>query len=406
MKKILSLLLSAAMAATMSVAAFAASSNDFGEAVFEGVWDDDDEAVDDFTLTGGEINGEDVTPGQTLYFIIEDGKIGTDPAVNTSDLKDSDLFKFDYDKDTNGKMISSIKLLTDKKVAGQDRADLVLEIVLADTTTTSEIHTDGEITFKAKRDSGSDDSKYDYSSDANYEKDDMLVIPYSFWINNEKAENDDNPDTGDRVYFSPDENENNTLIWGDDRAALEFEADDDASDFYARLSTSVDRDLYAEYGDPVDAELYFYDFVGNPTVPSTSRATLTLGIPWDEDDDYVPDPETCFIYERDADGYLVDVTDKFTYSEDDQEIAGWSMKTRTLGTYVISDTELDIDSYNDDEEADVSNDDIASDDTSDVTDTDKVIPQTGSSDMVNVAVFGAVVSLAAASALAFRKVSK
>ena len=82
------------------------------------------------------------------------------------------------------------------------------------------------------------------------------------------------------------------------------------------------------------------------------------------------------------------------------------MKTRTLGTYVISDTELDIDSYNDDEEADVSNDDIASDDTSDVTDTDKVIPQTGSSDMVNVAVFGAVVSLAAASALAFRKVSK
>ncbi|WP_242863636.1 hypothetical protein [Anaerotruncus rubiinfantis] len=312
------------------------------------------------------------------------------------------MFKFDYDKDTNGKMIKSIKLLTDKKVAGEARADLVIEIVLADTTTTDEIHTDGEITFTAKKDSTDDKIKDDVSGNATFLEDDEIVIPYSFWINNEKTENDDNPDSGDRVYFDPDDNDTNTLIWGDDRAALKFEADDDASKFYARLSTSTDRTLYAEYGDPVDADLWFYDFVTNPTIPSTSRATLTLGIPWDEDDDdYIPDPESCFIYEKDADGNLTDVTDKFTFSEDDEEIPGWSMKTRVLGTYVLSDTELDIEAINADDEDD---DDAAADVTT--PDGGKDIPQTGSSDMVNVAVVAAVVSLTAAGAVAFKKSSK
>ena len=142
--------------------------------------------------------------------------------------------------------------------------------------------------------------------------------------------------------MDPDANDTNTLIWGDDRAALKFEADDDAKKFYARLSTSNMSDIYAEYGDPVDADLWFYNFVNNPTVPATSKATLTLGIPWDDDDDYTPDPENCFIYELGADGYLTDVTSKFTYSEDDEEIPGWSIRTRQLGTYIVSDTELDV----------------------------------------------------------------
>lgn len=40
----------------------------------------------------------------------------------------------------------------------------------------------------------------------------------------------------------------------------------------------------------------------------------------------------------------------FTYSEDDREIEGWTTRTRTLGTYIVSDTELDIDSYYDDDD--------------------------------------------------------
>ncbi len=133
-----------------------------------------------------------------------------------------------------------------------------------------------------------------------------------------------------------------------------------------------------------------------------------MGIPWDEDDDYVPDPTNVYIYELDTDGYLTDVTDQFTYSEDNDSttgIEGWSIKTRTLGTYIVSDTELDLDvAYVEDDTT--TSEEEASSDTSSTSDGDKTIPNTGSSDMVNVAVAAAVVSLAAAGALAFKKASK
>ncbi|WP_195376622.1 hypothetical protein, partial [Anaerotruncus rubiinfantis] len=389
MKKILSGILAAAMVMSFASVAALAATEATGTVTFDaaGAYDDDDEKIAEVTLTGGEIVADDrIAPNSVIYVALD--SIAWDPSsttADTDDVKDDDLFKFDYDKDTNGKMVKKISYETDKRLADQGRKDIVIKIELADTTTTSEIHTDGVITFTAKKDSA--DLKAGVTANT-FVKGDEIVIPYSFWINNEKSTNDDNPDTGDRVYFDPDDNDTNTLIWGDDRAALKFEADDDASKFYARLSTSTDRTLYAEYGDPVDADLWFYDFVTNPTIPSTSRATLTLGIPWDEDDDdYIPDPESCFIYEKDADGNLTDVTDKFTFSEDDEEIPGWSMKTRVLGTYVLSDTELDIEAINADDEDD---DDAAADVTT--PDGGKDIPQTGSSDMVNVAVVAAVVS--------------
>lgn len=411
MKKILSGILAAAMVMSFaSVAALAAApaadaKATTGTFAMTGkAWDDtDDEEFNKGTieLKGSSIEGEDIWPNSVILVPIDNGEIDwlvdDNHTATTSEVNDKDLFKFSVDKDTNGKMIKKISLLTDKKVesAKDTRSDIVLKIELADSTTTSEIHTDGTITFEAKKDSSDK-----IGNGKTFVDGDSVTIDYSFWINNKKETNDGNPDSGDRVYFDPDDNDTNTLIWGDDRAALKFEADDDASKFYARLSTSTDRTLYAEYGDPVDADLWFYDFVTNPTIPSTSRATLTLGIPWDEDDDdYVPDPETCFIYEKDADGNLTDVTDKFTFSEDDEEIPGWSMKTRVLGTYVLSDTELDIEAINADDEDD---DDAAADVTT--PDGGKDIPQTGSSDMVNVAVVAAVVSLAAAGAVAFRKV--
>ena len=412
MKKILSGILAAAMVMSFaSVAALAAAPSDpdakEAKAIrvsFGAIENDDEESI---AGTGdNQVSANDasmsitsetrIAPNSVIFVEIEGVTFAEtgDHAPDWEDIQDKDLFKFDVDKDTNGKMIKKISLLSDKKLDSGSGRHPVIKIELADTTTTSEIHTDGTITFTAKK------TSTDKIGKGTFVKGDEIVIDYSFWINNEKKSNDDNPDSGDRVYFDPDDNDTNTLIWGDDRAALKFEADDDASKFYARLSTSTDRTLYAEYGDPVDADLWFYDFVTNPTIPSTSRATLTLGIPWDEDDDdYVPDPETCFIYEKDADGNLTDVTDKFTFSEDDEEIPGWSMKTRVLGTYVLSDTELDIEAINADDEDD---DDAAADVTT--PDGGKDIPQTGSSDMVNVAVVAAVVSLAAAGAVAFRKV--
>ncbi|WP_079987951.1 hypothetical protein, partial [Anaerotruncus rubiinfantis] len=293
MKKILSGILAAAMVMSFASVAAMAKELEAGDdkavtgkvsaAVF---YDDDDEKYADTEVklgADGSILAEDrIAPNSIVYAYITGvnwdttGAVANNHSATIKSIQDKDLFKFDVDKDTNGKMIKKISYDGDKKIPGGDRA-LRLKIEIADTTTTSEIHTDGEITFTAKKDSTDKIG----GKDEAFVKGDEIVIPYSFWINNEKKSNDDNPDAGDRVYFDPDDNDTNTLIWGDDRAALKFEADDDASKFYARLSTSTDRTLYAEYGDPVDADLWFYDFVTNPTIPSTSRATLTLGIPWD-----------------------------------------------------------------------------------------------------------------------------
>ena len=96
------------------------------------------------------------------------------------------------------------------------------------------------------------------------------------------------------------------------------------------------------------------------------------------------------------------MTASFTYSEDDQEIPGWSIRTRQLGTYIVSDTELDVYASDDGEVEDVEDDATADSTVSD----GKDIPNTGSSDMVNVAVLAAVLSLSAAGAVAFRKAAK
>ena len=400
MKKVLSLVLALACVLSLSAVAFAADAVDPAK-----VYNGDGEEVSDISVAANVIKGDPVEPASTFYVPISPAmdtqiKDGDDVDFTVEDLVDTKNFKFDVDKDAGSKLISKISVVDDKKLGSMERT-AYLKFELKDVTDTDEHKSTGTITFKAKNyklagckpgskteSSGANDAKWT----DNYE----VTFKYNLWISNEKKGNDDNPDVGDRVYMDPDKNDTNTLIWGDDRAALKFEADDDAKKFYARLSTSNMSDIYAEYGDPVDADLWFYNFTGNKTIPATSKATLTLGIPWDDDDDYTPDPENCFIYELDADGYLTDVTSKFTYSEDDEEIPGWSMRTRQLGTYIVSDTELDVavDEPETSEPADVET----------PTNNGKDIPNTGSSDMVNVALVAAVVSLAAAGAVAFRKV--
>ncbi|MEM1483907.1 hypothetical protein V6615_03390 [Oscillospiraceae bacterium PP1C4] len=340
-----------------------------------------------------DVNVKSYYKGSTFTdFIYSAGTSSATYKVSVDSLTNGDYFKFDVDKNDGSKYVNKIEVVADKKLGSLDRT-AYLKIKLNDSTTTSELKSTGTISFKAKK--ASTDAKV---TGETWVSGKTFNIDYTLWINNDRATNDSNPGAGDRVFFDPDDNETNSLVWGDDRAALKFDANDDASKFYARLSTKSDSEIYATYGDPQNADLYFYDFVGNPTIPSTSRATLTLGIPWDEDDDYVPNVSDVFIYEKDADGVLTDVTDKFTYSEDATDIEGWSIKTRTLGTYIISDTELDL--------AAAETEETSSDATASTTDGGKEIPNTGSSDMVNVAVVAAVISLAAAGAVAFKKSSK
>ena len=411
MKKVLCAMLAGATVLSMSAVSVFAAPVSYGSA-----YDSDGEVTDNvpnkFTWNGiggsSSFTLDPIRPGSTVYIPLYKSMSEFIQAngikAYAEDITDTDYFKFSVDKDTNGKLVKSITVVDDKKLGDFDRTTY-LKIDVADTTATDENKTTGSIEFKAKNDltyyankSNKPVSATMSSGNPTWNKNDTITVKYTMWVSNETVGNDDNPDTGDGIVMDPDANDTNTLIWGDDRAALEFESDDDASKFYAKLSTKSMGDIYTEYGDPADADLWFYDFVGSSTIPSTSRAWLTLGIPWDDNDDYTPDPEACYIYELDADGYLVDVTNKFTYSEDAREIPGWSIQTRTLGTYIVSDTELDVDNSHVDPGETGNGGDAPTTSTP-----DKNIPNTGSSDMVNVAVMAGVLSLAVAGAVAFRK---
>ena len=357
-KKILSVMLAGATVLSIaSVSVFA------GNVAMNTAYNSDGEVSEDLvgftsnisslTLNSqASIGADPVYPGSTVYIPLATEMSDTfgSSAILVEDIVNEDYFKFGTDKDVNGKLVKSITIIDDKKLSDTLSRSAYLKIEFADTTSPDENKTTGDITFKAKADFDSYAKKNNQpiTTGSNvWQKDDRFTIHYNFWVSNREVGNDDNPDTGDGVVMNPDDNDTNILVWGDDRAALEFESDNSASKFYAKMSTTSITEIYTEYGDPAGADLWFYDFVGSSTIPSTSRAWLTLGVPWDDNSDYTPDPMSCYIYELDADGNLTDVTSKFSYSDDEREIPGWSRQTRTLGTYIISDTELDIDFVDD-----------------------------------------------------------
>lgn len=368
------------------------------------------------TYGEGYMNLDTINPGQTIYIPLGTGmdltlltdtsgnissSYGGSPGIGMNFLTNSDYFKLSTEKDGTGKsLISSVSVVTDKVIGSSSRQNY-LQIVIKDSTTTTDLKAKLDITFKARANKTESAVGISSSSNPAWVSGDVAKLTVTMWINNtEITGTDGSAESGSGVYFNPESNDTNSLVWGDDRAAVTFATDSDADSFYAKLSTKVIGDIYTAYGDPANAELYFYDFVGNPTVPSTSRATLTLGIPWSDDDAYVPDPLQCYIYQMDVDGALVDITEQFTYSEEDYEIPGWSYKTRTLGTYILSDTELDI--YAEEEWEDVA-DDTADDTTSadSTTTTEKVIPDTGTADFTGLAVSAGAISLAAVAAMTY-----
>ena len=128
-----------------------------------------------------------------------------------------------------------------------------------------------------------------------------------------------------------------------------------------------------------EADLDFYNFKG------TSDAFTKVGelvIPADED---------TFVYEI-VDDELVEVDAEYVedYKFDNgKKVDGWVIKTNELGYYVVSDVEAEIEAEETESNSNAS--------------TDKTNPETGANDFVGAAVALAVVSVAAAGALAVKK---
>lgn len=169
---------------------------------------------------------------------------------------------------------------------------------------------------------------------------------FKLYIQNENRVDDDATFTvGEKgVVIKPVKNERNIVTWENADgpvAAMTFIADSDADYYCPRLSTRWNDADYLDYFHDVDA--YIFDFVDNPRIPATTRPTLSLYNPFvDEDGDLTVRESRIHIYEVDSDGELVDKTHLFNFGENDDGDRVLTIRTFTLGTYIVSDGKADL----------------------------------------------------------------
>ena len=142
----------------------------------------------------------------------------------------------------------------------------------------------------------------------------------------------------------------------------------DGDEFYLGTSTKADTDVLRANAD-ANAEMTFYKWEGNPTFNSTATVYF-----YEAGEDY-------YVYEIDN-GRLTEV------GEYDDDEGCWVLKARTLGAYVVSDTEL-VNAA--DEDGDTS------------TDAEVENPDTGANDVVGIAAALGVVALVSAAAVSLKK---
>ncbi|WP_101908372.1 hypothetical protein [Marasmitruncus massiliensis] len=329
MKKLIASLLTVATVASMaSMSAFAADAKDYTATAAFG--------TNVYTDTDVELDTNTVKPDKTVYININaltfsDG--ATAPATILGSalkgyLTDDDYFKIKTDKgDDDTKMIKKISV-TEKDIEDDtDGREVVVKIELNDDTTDKEFKINPSVTFTAKDDI------------AGVATGDKLTVELGkLYITNTELKGDNDWDAGEGGFIAkPLKNEDNEITWEDENdtiARLTFEGDSDVNKYYPKLSTKWDNADYAENFAGTDA--FIRSFVGNPTISATSRPVLELYNPFiDEDGEETVAAEDVVIYEV-VDGALVDVTEKFTAGENDDGDSVFTIKTRTLGTYIFS----------------------------------------------------------------------
>ena len=83
--------------------------------------------------------------------------------------------------------------------------------------------------------------------------------------------------------------------------------------------------------------------MGNPKLPCTSRATLSLYNPYvDGNGRMTVSKNKIYVYEV-VDGELIDRSNSFSFGENDDGDSVLTLQTRTLGTYIISDGKANVD---------------------------------------------------------------
>lgn len=360
MRKLLAVSLAAVTALSMNVAAFAdtapapapmaTGSKTFNLTQITGQPVLDDGAQ--VSSVGSTATPNDsIAPNQAVYFTL--------PASVAKMVGSTANYKLSSKKVTNSKYIKSIKIV-EKKLTSSGKTILVpnvenanlppvapstsnydafnsanrntyIEVLLNDTTSADEFKVQFSVTLTARKPV---DLTYGNTNTttpmARLAANDKLTLNGTFYVANKT---DDGGDTsisvGSKgVTIKPIGNEDNEVIFETDEvmATLRYRANSNPAKFYASLSTKWTSDLLAKFKN-TDAVIRKFSPV---TVDSTSRATVSFNNPFDDS----VDPSDVYIYSVSSKGVLTDVSKNFTYNADDDE---FTIRTRTLGTWVISD---------------------------------------------------------------------
>lgn len=256
-------------------------------------------------------------------------------------LSDDDLFKKKFDKgDDDTKIIDKISFEQKdvvNELAGRENA---IHVELKNDYTDEDYKISPEITFTAKENMTATGKETEKEDDIKIHKGDKFTVTFTAHVSNTSETTDDRDFNAgdDGIIVKPVKDEDNTVTWqdeNDDIAMLEFTGDSDVEKYFPKLSTKWNDSDYVENFEGQDA--YIFDFVGHPTISATSRPVLTIYNPfYDEDEDELTVPaEEIVVYEV-VDGALVDVTDKFTAGQNDDGDEVFTIKTRTLGTYIFA----------------------------------------------------------------------
>lgn len=270
---------------------------------------------------GKAINLDKVAPNSTVY-----GKLdGIIAGVEAEDLADKDMFKVDIKKATGSKVIKNVSV-SEEKIGGTRIP--VIKVETKELMDDSDNKVVLEVTIKPKSAAIKKYENRKFKLEDEYKMNDI-----KFYVSNDTDNGDQDYTAGKGgVVLKPTANEDNEIVWSDenrDLARLTFEADSDAGKIYPKLSTKWD----SQYNDVIgNADAFLYDFVGHPSISSTSRATLEIYNPFynSNEDKFDVAVEDIMIYEE-IDGELVDITDRVTAGTNEDGDQVLTLRTRTLG---------------------------------------------------------------------------